>query len=254
MKENGAYKVPLSLMSVGKFKVLTTFQENTRWQILNIFLGIATILWISLLIGSEKHAFDLVDEDGVIEWLQVAFFLISAIILFWVGFIQVSRQWMIGVGFCMLGLGLLFLCGEELSWGERLFQSNYFEAIRQYNAQNETNFHNLYPIQRYRHWLIFFFGIVGLLYGLTGKSPAFLGNTVQIFQPSKHLSFLFAVIMLFGIAPEIGFLIRKLSSLPAESYQIHLKFARSTEIGELYISIATLIYAICKFQTHRVSR
>ncbi|MDG0969370.1 MAG: hypothetical protein P8O06_05990 [Porticoccaceae bacterium] len=43
----------------------------------------------------------------------------------------------------VLTLLFLFATGEELSWGQRLFSIDSNAFFQKYNAQNETNFHNM---------------------------------------------------------------------------------------------------------------
>ena len=43
----------------------------------------------------------------------------------------------------MISLGLLFGCGEELSWGQRLFSIESNDYFNNNNLQRETNIHNL---------------------------------------------------------------------------------------------------------------
>ncbi|WP_436516317.1 hypothetical protein [Ekhidna sp. To15] len=232
---------------------MESHQTNSHWKVLNLLFGLGTSVWIILLIFFKQTAFDLVDEDGVVEWLQVILFFVSAVLLLRLSCFHYKLELEICVGYFFLGLGLLFICGEELSWGERLLSTNYLESLRQYNAQNETNLHNLFPFQRYRHWLLIIFGFAGLLYAQFVIKTE-LHKTVRVFQPTKRLSFLLILILLSGIAPEIGYFIRSISSFPDQAYQTHLKFARSTEIGEFFISITTLIYAISKFKRFKSSR
>jgi hypothetical protein len=42
----------------------------------------------------------------------------------------------------LFGLAFLFGAGEEISWGQRIFNIESSEFFKQYNAQGETNLHN----------------------------------------------------------------------------------------------------------------
>jgi hypothetical protein len=85
-----------------------------------------------------------VTEDGLIESL-------SAIALFFgagVCFYRVARLWKVrSAGFlaCTGLLGLLFVFGggEEISWGQRIFNIESPEFFQSNNSQQETNIHNL---------------------------------------------------------------------------------------------------------------
>ena len=52
-----------------------------------------------------------------------------------------GRLWL--VANILLALGLFFGFGEELSWGQRIFDVQSNDFFRKYNAQGETNLHNL---------------------------------------------------------------------------------------------------------------
>lgn len=43
----------------------------------------------------------------------------------------------------LLGIAFLFASGEELSWGQNLFQWESPDVFRRWNAQQETNLHNI---------------------------------------------------------------------------------------------------------------
>lgn len=85
-----------------------------------------------------------VKEDGLIEWLTVVALLFGC-------FVSIYRARLLrpfrGVWFqiCLFILGGLFFfgAGEEISWGQRIFEwkSPAFFALQ--NSQGETNFHNL---------------------------------------------------------------------------------------------------------------
>ena len=86
----------------------------------------------------------LIQEDGVLE-------NITALILLFGSFLAMSRirkfdrkkhPWRI-VLYVFLSLGLLFAFGEEISWGQRIFNTETPEFFSENNLQKETNIHNL---------------------------------------------------------------------------------------------------------------
>lgn len=87
----------------------------------------------------------LVREDSILEWLQVfAYFVAAGLAL------GVARQ---ETGSVRLAYGLLVLAallsvGEELSWGQRLFSLEGYEAVTGANNQRELNVHNLREVGR----------------------------------------------------------------------------------------------------------
>jgi len=90
----------------------------------------------------------LVREDDVVEWSGAAGLLAGGVLLL-ASFVLARRRrpadmtpggvWILLASAAVL----LFLAGEEISWGQRLFGWGTPEALRGANAQDETNLHNL---------------------------------------------------------------------------------------------------------------
>lgn len=93
----------------------------------------------------------LIREDGVIESVGTVGFLVAAIgfLLSWRRLRQrgESLTWFKQLAFVGLGLLLVFVAGEEISWGQRIFGFGTPEGLREINTQDEFNFHNLEVIQ-----------------------------------------------------------------------------------------------------------
>jgi hypothetical protein len=43
----------------------------------------------------------------------------------------------------LIGLGSFFVCGEEISWGQRIFNFKTSAYFQEHNSQDEENIHNL---------------------------------------------------------------------------------------------------------------
>ncbi len=88
---------------------------------------------------------DWIREDGLVEWLTVVGFLACAVVAFRTaaalraegGRAAAARCW------TLLAFVLLFACGEEISWGQRIFGWDSPPWFQIYNNQQETNVHNL---------------------------------------------------------------------------------------------------------------
>lgn len=83
-------------------------------------------------------------EDGLIEWLTVVFLLLGACVCFARVFQLKGKKPTLFLA-CTALLGLLFIfgAGEEISWGQRIFNVETPEFFLEHNKQQETNFHNL---------------------------------------------------------------------------------------------------------------
>ena len=123
-----------------KIKSLSTFEVI-------VYLLLFTVFFIGIYF-SNTHAtyFETVyvKEDGIVEYL-------TAFLLFCIGMLSLSRiiflrkyknlLWFLGTVF--FTIVFLFGAGEEISWGQRIFNfdsSNYFIEN---NTQQETNLHNM---------------------------------------------------------------------------------------------------------------
>lgn len=83
-------------------------------------------------------------EDGFIETLTL-FPLLAAAVTSGVYLVkltkQKSRTFSVVMGcICVFSI---FIAGEEISWGQRVFDRSSSDFFTQYNAQQETNLHNL---------------------------------------------------------------------------------------------------------------
>ena len=89
-------------------------------------------------------------EDGFYENLGALFFLLTAIAFFVLAarpklyrFENKYRKYTERLYFLLFGLLFVFAFGEEISWGQRIFDYATPEAIKKVNAQGEFNLHNM---------------------------------------------------------------------------------------------------------------
>ncbi len=82
-------------------------------------------------------------EDGFIEYMTFLFLFLVSITQFsrLRKFKNKSTLWVVSVFF--LGLLFFFGAGEEISWGQRIFNIESGDFFKDNNLQNETNLHNL---------------------------------------------------------------------------------------------------------------
>jgi hypothetical protein len=119
-------------------------------------------------------------EDHLIEWLQFFLFGVSGIIAFLLAlkFKKVSK--LMFFMFLIVSLGLIFVAGEEISWGQRIFNIQAPEIfdgeaeipVLEYNVQSEMNLHNFKT----------FHNKVGYMYLVIGAYACFAWLLVCIFD------------------------------------------------------------------------
>lgn len=119
-------------------------------------------------------------EDGLVEWLTVVWLLAcSALCLVRAVKLRKRRpKFFIGM-LVFFSLVFIFGAGEEVSWGQRIFNVQPSEFFQAHNAQGETNLHNLVVGETKINKLIFglTLGILIAIYclilpTLTRKVPA----------------------------------------------------------------------------------
>jgi len=106
------------------------------------FFTLMGFVWSYIDHDTFKHYF--VVEDGFTEWSTVVFLLIGL-------FVCVKRVWLLKdqkpllflFMTSLLALFFFFGAGEEISWGQRIFNVESSEFFVENNAQGETNLHNL---------------------------------------------------------------------------------------------------------------
>ena len=86
-------------------------------------------------------------EDGVVEYAGFACFLIGSVLAFVAAFRSRPARRRV-VGAAALGVVLLFAAGEEISWGQRLFDIDTPQALVDGNRQDELNLHNVDGLQQ----------------------------------------------------------------------------------------------------------
>ncbi len=110
-----------------------------------------TALGVSLILGlywgfNEPEYFteNYMKEDGLIEYATVVL-LLGAIVILGRRWLKLHSRhslkfsWITGIAM----VGLFFIAGEELSWGQRIFSWETTDYFKQHNTQEELNLHNL---------------------------------------------------------------------------------------------------------------
>jgi hypothetical protein len=132
------------------------------------------LIGLYLIIGATIAMFDPVyfttvvaKEDGPIEWLTVLGLVLAFAVCFNRVFtLKSQKNWaFIGV-WSFLAVFTFFGAGEEISWGQRIFNVESSDWFKQNNAQAETNLHNLVVNGKKVNKIIFsaFLGTVLLTY------------------------------------------------------------------------------------------
>ena len=122
--------------------------SNSRRSIL-IWNGLAVITWAVILylffFNREAYIW-LGTEDKFGENMTSVFYFVAGILMLIRSFREVAgrRSTLIREALpILLGIFFIFVGGEEISWGQRIFGVATPEALRTSNVQGEMNLHNL---------------------------------------------------------------------------------------------------------------
>ncbi|MBM9521215.1 hypothetical protein JWG39_15450 [Desulforhopalus vacuolatus] len=216
--------------------------------LVNQLILMVNIGWLSIAFMNKTMAVRLVHEDGIIQWLQFLFLLFTALFLLRIVLSDrdLYENKTLKYGFFILFVLTLVLAGEEISWGQRIFNITTPDFIKQVNVQNEITLHNLWFFQRFRHWLLLIFGLTGLVLIHLKTHNHKIHNQFVFFYPPASFKLAFYFIIISGVALEVAYI--SLSTFPGATVKL-LRFwaGRYSEIGELGVSITAFSYAEHKF-------
>lgn len=166
-------------------------------------------VWIlgKALFGPQNPFYlNLIREDGVIENAQSFFYFLSSLCAFNLGttfFKSAPRSF--GILFYLLGLALLFIFFEEISWGQRFFHWKIPGYFIFHNTQREITIHNLSNVQTLLHLTYFMIGLIGglawLIFPKLKSDPALPGtpSPVPFGRPVRRRGFAIVISGLIGI-------------------------------------------------------
>ena len=140
-------------MNISQMRLSNRFERSNRLAQTALALGpIAfTLIGLAMMSANRPYYNWVIREDGPVEWLTVVVYGLAAIIAFTVVMtLRSAHQPVLSVLFALFALGLVFVAGEEASWGQRIFGYETPESWASVNAKDETNIHNLasFPVQK----------------------------------------------------------------------------------------------------------
>lgn len=148
----------------------------------------------------------MVKEDSLVENSQFLVLIAAGVFAFFKSLKLIGISKIIAGLYLIASLGLFFVAGDEISWGQRIFDISTPANFLESNAQGETNIHNLSAINNLNgifYILIGFYGAFSWLITRNMSDKKFL----TYFSPPWYLSSFFfagfiynfvAVILMFG--------------------------------------------------------
>lgn len=146
--------------------------------------------------------------------------------------------------YLFLCCGLIFLVGEEISWGQRIFGWSTEGVFAEINDQNETNLHNIVGIDAAFKWVQLLVGAYGFLGLLVGR--------LQL--PTRWRRLLAAIIPPVSLLPYFTLLFfwklyRNLVQMPR---RWEFRLAEFNEVLELIFALGILLFMVFQLRKKRL--
>ena len=176
---------------------------NGRW----LHLAVPSIVMLGLAAANFiKPPFykSLIIEDGVVEYATAVVYLIAFV---WgLGLARRLRAngnsgW--AVFYVVMSFGFLFVAGEEISWGQRMFQFGTPEFFEQRNVQGEVGLHNLSSMRLLVHPAYMAIGFGGAFGALILSRLGVPTESFERVLPPPLLFLYFAPCFAFYLVAEI---------------------------------------------------
>lgn len=238
-----AYRRPLAPLA-------TELRRASRAERLIFFAPCALLLALLPLKLLDKELYwRLVVEDGWFENVMFVIYAITAATAFALGLAlrREGLRWAPRLQF-LLAAGFLFICLEEISYGQRFFQIQSPEFFAAYNRQQETNLHNFArrPILHLAYILVGLYGATAWLL-MPQRLRSRLGELAPLLAPPwlTALYFLPAV-LLYGyfdyVSAPLTFLFGPAFDFDRGMGYDYFFMARDQEVPELLLAFGFLIW------------
>lgn len=176
------------------------FSDNLKPLIFSgvfVYLGIISIISLFPFEVLKKLSV----EDNLIENLQFLVLIFAAILAFKTFYILYRKKIIIhAVIFIFISLVLFFVAGDEISWGQRIFNIKTPESIAQYNAQNEITVHNLSFFENFVNIGYIILGLYGAsVWALLRLFPTLKTKNISLYIPPWPVSAYFYFGFLYNL-------------------------------------------------------
>ena len=217
--------------------------------------AVIAIIIIPILVAASGFGFALlgkqaykwyIQEDGFAENVQVVLLFCTFLMAMAVTY----REWFKGTRwvalmYALLCCGFIFLIGEELTWGQRIFKWSTTATFAAINKQHETNLHNIESVEQVFKWVQLLVGAYGFLLPLVifkWPLPAWLKKELPAFIPHPTLMPAFAALFVWR-------LYRNLLPAPEDFYFFVSEY---NEVLELTLAVGLFLFLVFQLRRKRV--
>lgn len=210
---------------------MKSFARNFLLVDIPILIFASQLLAEIFVPDAQKPAFN--SEGGPLELVEAVVIGLAVPILIYLC-IRVKNYWLkLWVG--IAALAAIYVTGEEISWGQHVFQWATPENWSAINDQNETNLHNTSTWLDQKPRILLEVGVVvgGIIIpALRQFMPAKLPEKFRDIYPDNSVVFTAAMYVIVKLSMIIG------------SVTEHHLFWRGSEVTEMYLYYFVFLYAV----------
>lgn len=126
-------------------------KENIIKKIIFGFPILSVFIFLLIRINWNSLYIAMIQEDAWIETTEAIIYGISSLFLIIIGYRYPTKKNRIKVIIFFFAIFFLFVCLEEISWGQRVFSITTPHWFEINNTQAEISIHNLKPVQKILH-------------------------------------------------------------------------------------------------------
>lgn len=219
----------------------------STWAIILLLLAPILIMFVgaaSALFGKQFYLL-VTGEDGIAENIQVFIYVITLVLaLITVRSHWRAKEYFIASLYVVLCVGLVFLTGEEISWGQRIFGWGTTGVFAEINQQQETNLHNIRGVQDLFKWIQLLVGAYGVFLPLLVKRvrvfPA-LRKVLAAITPHESLIPYFGAMFFWKVYRNL---------MPAPGHW-EFRLAEYNEVIELVLALGLFFFMVYQLRRKR---
>lgn len=218
-------------------------------KIIFIFPIILISYFIFLKIAFNEIYTSIIKEDNLLETAEVVIYFISFLFAISISINFFRKKYnLYGILYLALSFGLILICGEEISWGQRIFKIVIPEYFKVHNVQEELTLHNLDFLHNPTYGLYVLLGFYGTFAWLlvSGKIKNKYNSFVKYFVPDWYLVFFFLpVFIIFSYYCLYGASIILFARCPFGVENGSFIVWRDQEPAEFLLSLGFLFFLSC---------
>lgn len=196
-----------SLFSIWILNQSNTFFSKHKKQLIMLFPFFIFLIFYMMYHWPYDVLKRSLSEDGQVEYIQVLFLLISCILSIAISrYLKIKKCIFLSILYGILAIGLFFIAGEEVSWGQRILNIATPESLKVINRQEEITIHNINGVESIVGQ-IYIYASIYAAFGfilIPGLSKIINSELLDFLIPRKYYVFYFLPIIVYHTSPLRG--------------------------------------------------